>query len=760
VNSLWEIRQGDCLTRLREVPDCSVHQCCTSPPYYSLRDYQIAGQIGLEDTPAAYVARLVEVFREVRRVLRDDGCMFLNLGDSYAGSWGNQGRGPGEGRGTQRPVNGPKFQPNDDRYPSRTNTGKIPEGCRAKPKDLLMIPSTVATALRDDGWYLRSAVPWVKQNCLNGATVIYARTQNGDAPSPLKDLVRLRPSTVKLWNGERWTQVVAWRRNELPESPLEITFRNGQVVKCTSNHKWPSSRGVVEARQLRVGDVVPTCRLPQPDVPASPAMIPDDIGWFVGLYLAEGSMSKDMIHIACHADEAEGWFGKLLAISEKYGGTCRCHVLGENKATIHIYSRLLLAVLKTYLAGRVARDKRLSSACWKRGDEFLRALLEGYLAGDGSYEEKNDRWRLGFCRNDGLESDIRTICARIGASVRIRPTHVEAFGKMHAIYRGSLRMTRPDRSTNGGSFQHAEDGEIVSISPARWAGSFWDVEVADDPHTFALASGIVTHNSMPESVTDRPSNSLEWVFLLAKKPRYFWDAEAVRVEAREYTVSNAVRERNVGGRTDGYTRPIGGVSTPEGGRNRRNGDWWHESMGMVLSGDGELLGFDVNPQPFKGAHFATWPPALVEPMIRAGTSARGVCPACGSPWARVVEKDRKATRPDLTSKYGTPDDDIRGGSETLRKRVIVTSETTGWRQTCDCPPADPVPATVLDPFCGAATTLLVATRLGRRGLGFELNPEYVDLGRRRLVEDAPLYNGAVPDDAAPVQPDLFAEERE
>src|SRR4051794_9432479 len=99
------VLQGDCLTVLRTLPAESVQTCVTSPPYYGLRDYGHDGQIGVEATPDEYVASLVAVFREVRRVLRDDGTLWLNIGDSYAGSWGNQGRKAE--RGTQRPVNGP-----------------------------------------------------------------------------------------------------------------------------------------------------------------------------------------------------------------------------------------------------------------------------------------------------------------------------------------------------------------------------------------------------------------------------------------------------------------------------------------------------------------------------------------------------------------------------------------------------------------------------------------------------------------------------
>ena len=156
---------GDALDVLRALPDESVDCCVTSPPYFALRDYGIAGQIGLEATPAAYVERLCEVFTEVRRVLADDGTLWLNIGDSYSGSWGNQSRKAE--RGTQRPVNGPMLQPvHDDRYPvPASRTGAIKPG--APPaKNLFGMPWRVAFALQDDGWIWRNVIPWHKPNAM------------------------------------------------------------------------------------------------------------------------------------------------------------------------------------------------------------------------------------------------------------------------------------------------------------------------------------------------------------------------------------------------------------------------------------------------------------------------------------------------------------------------------------------------------------------------------------------------------------------
>ncbi len=134
---------GDCIEMMRTLPDQSVHTCITSPPYFGLRDYGVDGQIGLEASPREFIERLVAVFREVRRVLRDDGTLWVNMGDSYSNG-GRTWRAPdkkSEGRAMEtRPDDG------------------------LKPKDLLGMPWRLAFALQDDGWYLRQDIVWAKPN--------------------------------------------------------------------------------------------------------------------------------------------------------------------------------------------------------------------------------------------------------------------------------------------------------------------------------------------------------------------------------------------------------------------------------------------------------------------------------------------------------------------------------------------------------------------------------------------------------------------
>ena len=146
-----DILIGDCRARMAGMPDQSVHTCVTSPPYFGLRDYGCAGQIGLESTPAEFLAAMVEVFREVRRVLRDDGTVWVNIGDSYA-------RAGGATDNTRDPRSASIARQRDVQQKCLV----VPDGY--KSKDLMGIPWRLAFALQDDGWYLRQDIIWAKPN--------------------------------------------------------------------------------------------------------------------------------------------------------------------------------------------------------------------------------------------------------------------------------------------------------------------------------------------------------------------------------------------------------------------------------------------------------------------------------------------------------------------------------------------------------------------------------------------------------------------
>lgn len=389
------ILQGDCRETLKTLPDCSVHCVVTSPPYFGLRDYGCDGQIGLEATPDEFVAQMVQVFREVRRVLRDDGVCWLNLGDSYATGAGKVGNCPGGGAQGEN-WTGPKTQANRMPLPG------------LKPKDLIGIPWMVAFALRADGWWLRQDIIWHK-------------------PNP-----------------------------------------------------------------------------------------------------------------------------------------------------------------------------------------------------------------------------------------------------------------------------------------------------------------------MPESVTDRCTKSHEYIFLLTKSERYFFDNIAIQEQGT--------------GIAPGNTRPTNAGRAHEGGDGKMR---YARNLHKIEASDtrNRRSVWTVTTKPYSGAHFATFPPDLIEPCILGGTSEHGCCPQCGAPWKRVLEKERVATRPGNKTKVGRVSDDpgppYEGHSGMIvgnrdPQRHCTSTKKIGWSPTCECfhhedeVHLDPIPCTVLDPFNGSGTTGEVARKCGCTYIGCELNPEYIALTKKRLQQGSLL----------------------
>ncbi len=261
------------------------------------------------------------------------------------------------------------------------------------------------------------------------------------------------------------------------------------------------------------------------------------------------------------------------------------------------------------------------------------------------------------------------------------------------------------------------------LKPKDLVGIPWRVAFALQADGWYLRSAIpwIKPNCMPSSQTDRPTTGTEYVFLFAHPDsggRYFYDMEATRVAPVTKPQRRHTPRRE---HSKGAAPPPGAslrppnyetsaeptvACTPAAGRNRRDTDWFMDSLQHILDGgqglihneDGTPLGIKVNPKPYSGAHFAVWPPALVLPMIRAGTSEYGVCKDCGAPWARE------------------------------------TQDT--WEPTCMCPARAVTRATVLDPFSGSATTGMVATQEGRSYVGIDLNEDYLELAKAR-VQDLP-----------------------
>jgi DNA modification methylase len=266
----------------------------------------------------------------------------------------------------------------------------------------------------------------------------------------------------------------------------------------------------------------------------------------------------------------------------------------------------------------------------------------------------------------------------------------------------------------------------------------WRVAFALQDAGWTLRSDIIWSkpNPMPESVRDRPTRAHEYVFLLSKGPRYFYDATAIAEATTEppkkcgrNSRANVDRDPAHGTRKQdaiGLRRYVGfndryDFENPNPTRNRRS--VW-----------------EIATEAFPQSHFATFPIKLVEPMLLASTSARGCCPACGAPYTRIVEREAHslpvAERTGRVGHNGTPPQQSGWFWKPAEVRDL------GWRAGCACEAGDPIPAVVLDPFAGACTTGVVARKHGRHSWGIDLSATYLEMARERLGQLAlPLIAG-------------------
>ena len=257
---------------------------------------------------------------------------------------------------------------------------------------------------------------------------------------------------------------------------------------------------------------------------------------------------------------------------------------------------------------------------------------------------------------------------------------------------------------------------------------------------------------MPESVVDRCTNAWEPIYMLTKSAHYFWDGEAVKEPASNDTHARTAAANEFPGnaeRDEHRRRP--GVNPKCVSANSRFNDRYktkqNESFSAAVAGlvsSRNLRNWwPLGPEPYKEAHFATFPTEIPRRCILAATSARGVCPVCLAPWERVTQPSERYAAALGEDIHGKTDELGQGkmGSRGVNKQngmraagcVGAEYITTGWQPTCGCGTAETIPATVLDPFAGSGTTGAVAIELGRAAVLIELSPAYVKLIHKRLA---------------------------
>lgn len=322
-------------------------------------------------------------------------------------------------------------------------------------------------------------------------------------------------------------------------------------------------------------------------------------------------------------------------------------------------------------------------------------------------------------------------------------TMVEVFREVRRALRadGTVWLNLGDSyagSANSGGINQNDGGPAARITglvpklggglkPKDLCGIPWRVAFALQSDGWWLRSDIIwaKPNSMPESVTDRPTRSHEYLFLLTKSERYYYDADAIAEDAIH----------------DGKTVTLGDKSLSKGQANgagiKASGNGTSQSV-IVASRRNKRSVWTINSEPTPEAHFATFPQKLVEPCILAGTSEKGCCAECGAPRMRMTESTR--SRNEVSAAGEKAGARANGGGyyrpnsrETGGVAGLVDRTTTGWQPSC-AHDAPSVPCLVFDPFIGSGTVGKVAERFGRRWVGCELSADYIAIGRKRTAQ--------------------------
>lgn len=696
----WEIRVGDARTELAKMAAGSVQVCVTSPPYFGLRAYGTSpqvwdgdgscgdehewsetvtpprhsdngvdgstlqggkttqhvaqrtptfaatclrcgawrGELGAEPTVALYVAHLVEVMRGVKRALRDDGVLFLNLGDSYAGGGGYSPGSPSNVKRQAALAGGDRQDglfsvAGEHNYLARQrdrNAESIP------PKNLYGVPWRVAFALRDDGWTLRSAMCWAKKNAM---------------PESCRD----RPGTS-----------------------LEYIF----MFSKRATYYWDA---IAVARPS--ASFVPPIRSEDgnQDLPWLSTATPVD----GVLPKEERSARSEMSSVLCCSDEE-------LAANRQ--GTSD-NAEDERQLSSERTRQGKTGRIPTVGSGQVV-PAQVRAVGERSGVDIAQQR--------DCYSKDEAQSVLPFWQGQAHQPSL--------------PTDGEGQGVPSAWNPQTTVTDEGGKHADGIGVDGDQDGSRQFVRVLRQDGS-----TANEGSRYSDLEGRTTHGGQHRA-------GVPFV--------QFSEGKQAATGRRTYEGFNA--------RWDASEATGATAAT----RNLRNGDFFYDSLGvlieqqraylshlehvrdhggLLLDEDGDPLALDVNPHPWKEAHFATFPPKLVEPLIKAATSERGACAECGAPHRRVLERGADVPCGPERKRADAPGA-VLSGSSAFRRGAYASYGTVGWKPTCNCG-ADVVPCVVLDLFAGSGTTLSVALKLGRDAVGIDLNNEYADMTRKRIADE-------------------------
>jgi len=749
---------GDCREVLKTLPDESVHCVVTSPPYFGLRDYgtakwegggdgcdhakgsaasrtstlkndgrvnfgsndyersivvpyrdecgkcgarRIDNQIGLEATPDAYVAELVAVFREVRRVLRNDGTAWINLGDSYAANRG--------------------YQVSQSKHPAHdyggSNATKVPSGL--KPKDLIGIPWMVAFALRADGWWLRQDIIWSKPNPMPESVT--------DRPTSAHEHIFLFAKSARYYFDAEAVKEPDVAGHKSGNGYARVDTKNIGVRLSYGGRgqeeQWEPGGG----RNIRNVWTVAT----QPFSEAHFACVDEttecltDTGWARHDALSPGMR-------AAQFDLSTGYLS-WAPISEvaRYAVTEQKMVRADTRSL----DMLLTPNHRCIVQRRHPRLRHYQDPVVVRADELkishaVPTTAPWDFIGDAGLPVE---WAelLGWYIAEGHEAK-QTLAVEIYQSETANPEKVQRIEQLLRQVGAEWTSARCEREWRGRSavsvafrVQGYAAARLRELAPGKRMPT--GVLLWADEQISAFLKGLVEGDGHERSdgrssFIQRDASRAGMVQALAVRLGLS-AVSSVRADGVSVVYITKHRFRSFRGTAGVGVHPTAEIYTGTVWCPRLpNGTWVARRNGRVfITGN-------------------TFPPALIEPCIKAGCPARA-CAKCGKPWVREVERVSNGVGPyaNYQAAAGCPTSGGEGTSTLgYGGKFVAGHKTLGFSPSCSCNAAT-VPGTCLDPFAGAGTTGLVADRLGRNAVLIELNEDYSGMSRRRIHDDAPLF---------------------
>lgn len=729
------ILEGDVLAGLRTLPDGCVQCTVTSPPYFALRDYGVDGQIGLEETPEQFIQKMVEVFREVRRVTRDDGVLWLNLGDSYATNGIYI-----ENYKKSHPEHDNLHIKESTRYPDNRKGIRGGE-YQIKAKDLMGIPWRVAFALQADGWYLRSAIPWIKRNCMPESTT--------DRPTSAIEYIFLMAksaryfydseavrmpiatATVKRASGKNNAEnrkdggEAVWQGGLTPEQ--QDKYYSNITTESTRNYRnsdpfFESWQGLYSERENPLAFIIN----PQARPELHFACVDDQ----TEALTTEGWRN---IHCLKDHDQIVAFDGVKLSWQE---ATFHRYPFSGKMVTVNTRDVSMWLTPNHRVVCRDYQDKgdwKIKQADRLKGYEEVPTAAPFDCDTTGELINKEVAELAGWVLTDGSYNKGNTI-SLYQTGGRGKHEKIEALFNALKVKYSLYQRDRGHGDERSYNFSGEVANFIKQVFPLK-EGNFGILATWNERDLRALWVGMTEGDG-----NQRKDGRITFVGNRSKVD--FYQALCIRLG-----MTCRVSPRSDTGNSFAAfvsKKKTTSLRGTNGDHNVVKQDCYYDGIVWCPSVRSGMWLARRNGRPFITGN--TFPDLLAETCIKAGTSEYGCCPKCGAPWERIVEA--KGGTIGEGTWHPHDNDDVEGQSMSSEQLGIARNgsyrrEFKGWQPGCKCGETDRVPCVVLDPFMGSGTVAVVARELNRSSIGCELNPEYVKIIRKRLQVDSQLDTGTV-----------------